>query len=141
MVTCLEPTRSASEVALAAQGDHAYTLLPHRRNFHTVVAYRIVPAATKSAYDDSIVLAEESRSRPFSYGKDHTLQRSIRQLHPSPYRSRQRSCDSRGYLRRAERRHTFRTKAAPETPSQYINSKEPARELSYEVYTWQKDSS
>lgn len=29
------------------------------------------------------------------------------------------------YLRHAERRHTFRTKAAPETPSQYISSKEP----------------
>lgn len=73
MMTCLEPTRSASEVALAAQGDHAYTLLPHRRNFHTVAAYHIVPAATKSAYGDTIILTEERQNRPFSYGKDHTI--------------------------------------------------------------------
>lgn len=72
MMTCLEPTRSASEIALPALGDHAYTLLLHRRNSHTVAAYHIVPAATKSAYGDSIGLAEETRDTPFSYGKDHT---------------------------------------------------------------------
>lgn len=71
-MTCLEPTRSASEVALAALGDHAYTRLLHRRNSRTVVAYHIVPAATRSAYGDSIGLAEEVESTPFWYGKDHT---------------------------------------------------------------------
>lgn len=54
IVPYIKPTQSASEVELAAQGVHAYTLLPHRHNSNIVAAYHIVPAVTPSANDQTI---------------------------------------------------------------------------------------
>ena len=49
----MKPTQSASEVELAVQGVHAYTLLPHRRSLNIEAAYHIVPAVIPSANDQT----------------------------------------------------------------------------------------
>lgn len=68
----LKPTLSASEIEPASQGEDADTLLPHRHSSSNVAAYHIAPAVIKSANVTTLSSNRERRSKPFSYGRDHT---------------------------------------------------------------------